>query len=1421
MEFILLINNILKDHLLNLPRIDAIRIKEKFDYLSTGIWDSGLKVKKLKGNSKKVIFEGRLNKADRVLFTIGKHKDKTALYIWGVSKHDDISKNANLIIPENAPFLNFEERETEELKEFYFDDLSAGYFTQENIEEVASDDYGPQKWNVISDKEWERLLFKSETTNNLDFYLFLTNDQENILNMSPPILISGTAGSGKTTISIYFLLKNAFIDKKRVFITYNNYLKNFSENIYYSLVKNSDLENKNHPRFLTFKETLKEIFKTFNYPFDWKKFVDFYEFEGIINNNPLSNRYDAELIWEEIRAIIKGAKPQINVVIFKKLFNLLVKNQISKKNMEDLSDYLLGLKNLSIFEKINHLVCRKYKIDNFDLFVQNLTDEFAANPELFKNILSEILDTVDKRNKDLSFQLLSFDEYKSLGRKRAPNFLYDRKDIYALAEYYQNKLNDENKFDEIDLTKIALDLLEKNDSENFKFDLVICDEVQDFTEIQLQLIFKLAKNYNNILFSGDPKQIINPSGFRWEEVKNKFFERGVNIPEVVPLKLNFRSVGSIVKFANSLLDLKQKLIGISNTEYKEDYKFNGKPIVLIHKIKESDMLSKLKISSAGQIILVRNAEEMNKLKRELKSELIFTISDAKGLEFDTVLVWKFLNNKKSKDVWRKIEDHSANIEERAPYIKQEINLLYVASTRARTNLIFYDGEKESDIWEIKNLEEHIYKTGDTIALSEVWNKISSPKDWEKQGDYFFEREHYKAALECYKNSGNTEKTSQAEAYIYEAEKNYIKAAELFEKFKNFEKAALNYELAENYQKSLKIWKLLNREDKAITCRIKIFELNGEYNSAADEWEKLGDIEAAFKNWEKAKNYKKMAAYYIIKKDIPKLADISEKIQDYKAAAGYYKKLKRNEDAARCYYKSGDYESAVKLYKKLKYNDELYKCYKELKDYYNLGKLCLLRKEIENALFYFNKFLELDQNNREILENDLKKIKKESLNKAVYYSIVGDKDKAGAIFSLCKYHDLAMEEFKSTNNHIGLSRVYIDKELYYEAGTEIEKTDDDKNINTAIYCFNKFVFDKQSRKSVDKNGEVIFKEAAKYFSDKNFKKAFVRYAALNIIEEITKTLVKLKDDNIALSYLAESVYYDEFSKYIDNSLNNNVSLDTIIKLESYIDKMEYDYKKDINKRSSYTHLFIKLLYKSADFDNEKDEISSYLKSFINNNRFWIMDKYSKEYLFSLIKLNLYDRISILLRNIKKKYIPITEEEKKELEDYLNSVKNSPDKNLVALIYLYFEDMINYEKNMNELPVAYNNTYLFSDKGNHVKLIDFYLKENDIASALRTAKNFNNNLKIAEIYELKKDFARAGKYYEKAKKYEKAIEAYKKGDFFDKIIELYINTGRDDVGRAYCLALYAKTNDKKYLELLNKFKSTKNSALQNDDGKTFFE
>ena len=93
-----------------------------------------------------------------MLFTLGRHRDATAIYLWGLVDHDAISSEAQRIEPSNAPFLAFEELEHEDRTELAIDDLPAPYFTQESVEEKVPEDYGPQRWLVFDDEEWGRLL---------------------------------------------------------------------------------------------------------------------------------------------------------------------------------------------------------------------------------------------------------------------------------------------------------------------------------------------------------------------------------------------------------------------------------------------------------------------------------------------------------------------------------------------------------------------------------------------------------------------------------------------------------------------------------------------------------------------------------------------------------------------------------------------------------------------------------------------------------------------------------------------------------------------------------------------------------------------------------------------------------------------------------------------------------------------------------------------------------------------------------------------------------------------------------------------------------------------------------------------------------------------------------------------------------------
>ena len=80
-HYTVLLNDSLKNYLLSLNAKEKQRIREKFEFLENGIWDSGVRVKKLKSVPGKLIFEARVSKGDRIIFTLGRQDDVTLVYV--------------------------------------------------------------------------------------------------------------------------------------------------------------------------------------------------------------------------------------------------------------------------------------------------------------------------------------------------------------------------------------------------------------------------------------------------------------------------------------------------------------------------------------------------------------------------------------------------------------------------------------------------------------------------------------------------------------------------------------------------------------------------------------------------------------------------------------------------------------------------------------------------------------------------------------------------------------------------------------------------------------------------------------------------------------------------------------------------------------------------------------------------------------------------------------------------------------------------------------------------------------------------------------------------------------------------------------------------------------------------------------------
>ena len=1366
-NYTLLLNYCLKRHMLGLSRKEKERLQEKFEFLEAGIWDSGIRVKKLKGISGKVIFEARLSKGERIIFTLGKHGSQTAIYVWGLVKHDNIRRAAENIFPENAPFLSFEPGITEDYADMSMDELHEEYFSQEAIEEKTQDDYGPQKWLVLNDDEWKRMLIATGSEN-FEIFLFLTSEQGNILDNEPPLLLSGTAGSGKTTISVYFLLKKNFLNKKRLFLTYSPYLNDFSKKIYTGLVSRTGLEDSGAgPDFYVFRDLLHDLTKGSGVTYDKDKEVGLREFEGIFRNHRLHQKYDAELVWEEIRSIIKGAKPLIELKRVKTLSQAYLNDNIRLDDLEELKNYLYGLKSFDFIDKIERIIERGSTFTQLDNFIQTMSAGNGSPGEEHRSVLTELIRVIEKKSKMFSTPLFTYREYQNLGRKRAPNFLYERKDIYDIAEYYQSRIEAQGQWDEIDLCRQAIRRMAGKRGAKFRYDLVVCDEVQDFAEIQLSLIFSLAKSHRGVVLTGDPKQIINPSGFRWEEVKNKFYERGVDIPDVYPLSLNFRCVGSIVKLSNALLDLKQQLVGLSGTELREEWKFNGRPPFYLEGMAQKDILDSLQMKGAGRIILVRDVHEQKKLKNTLGTELIFTISEAKGLEFDTVLLWNFSSDKKSEDIWRRIKDSHHLDRSHYPRIKHEISLLYVAITRARNTLIIFD--ESGHVWDLPLIRDLLYRTGEREVLSEVWQRISTPEDWEKQGEYFFEREYYPAAAECYKNAGNLRLTEIATAFVREEKGSFAAAARLFERHDHAHKAAECFEKAGLFEKALTLWEKLKNRDRVTTCRINLYEQEGKYNKAAEEWHKLGQVDRALVDWKKANNQEKIAEHFVSIKDHGRAAEAFELAGVYDKAGFYYKRLKQFGKAADMFYRAGQWNKAIPLYKKLKDRRKLLSCYVKSKDYYNAGLIYEKEKDFNEAIKFFGDFGKLSMENRTMLLNEANQhvAKRSKLKSAIRFSALDMHAQSAPVFFEKGYYDLALSGFKTTNNHEKAAECCLEQGDYHQAATEYEKSDCVDKWDQATKVFHLYLMANDG--NYVRHPSKLAREAEQFFKEGSYDRALARFKALDNSNKIYDSYLCLDRDDEALSFFLDQGYYDYAADYLKNKKDITPSYDF---MDSAVSRF-VDESRDRHWGShGHEDLIARLLvmFLKNDIKRRNIDLVDRFFDFLYHSLLFL-DEFNDSLLELLLEARPYNFILELFksRDSKRRSIP------DNLRTFIAAVKREAgegkDPELLAC-YSFLEDKDQYEELVGKLRITGRNCKLFEESYMHyLKAVKYLVESNKIEDATRVCRRHG-------------DYNSAGKTYENAGELILAARTYRDGEYYTDAIRCFSQEGdKQGVARVY--------------------------------------
>jgi superfamily I DNA/RNA helicase len=360
---------------------------------------------------------------------------------------------------------------------------------------------------------------------------------------------------------------------------------------------------------------------------------------------------------------------------------------------------------------------------------------------------------------------------------------------------------------------------------------IVADEVQDFTQAEIKLLICMSANPNDLVLAGDTAQNINRGvGFRFADIKTLFRQAEISLqqqqkraqknenslqriqdPMWLELRFNYRSHSGILNVAAAVCELLYHFFKGSLDRLPPDTGlFEGPKPVLLN-LDTVDELVLLLLGNqrtttqiefgAQQVVLVRNEDAREALPEDLRAGLVMTVFEAKGLEFDDVILYNFFadspaekewicvngyndEEQETEDngtngtsgsgmlrevAWSELEGHqpqaSVQTEARAQapnakssahrrrefntdadrLLNSELKHLYTAVTRPRVNLWIFDEHKERRGPMFRFLKRRgLCEMIDDIDTAteegvELFAKTSTAEDWLKQGRHFLQK----------------------------------------------------------------------------------------------------------------------------------------------------------------------------------------------------------------------------------------------------------------------------------------------------------------------------------------------------------------------------------------------------------------------------------------------------------------------------------------------------------------------------------------------------------------------------------------------------------------------------------------------------------------------------------------------------------
>jgi hypothetical protein len=277
------------------------------------------------------------------------------------------------------------------------------------------------------------------------------------------------------------------------------------------------------------------------------------------------------------------------------------------------------------------------------------------------------------------------------------------------------------------------------------YDFVAVDEVQDLTNVQLSLVLRSLKAPGQFDIAGDANQIVHPNFFSWSKVKSLFW-RGLgeaNQTDVHLLDVSYRNSDAVTRAANCVLRLKHARFGSIDRESN----LLMRPLAGVEgsvtayasgsaAVQELD--EKTRRSTKVAVVVLRD-EHKEEARRQLRTPLVFSIHEAKGLEYETVIVYRLVSAERrlfaelcegleaqhpasDQLAYRRAKDKSDRSLELYKFF---VNALYVALTRAVRQVILVEDDPSHPLLGLLGV-------GRPKNAAEVVAEKSSAEEWQRE-----------------------------------------------------------------------------------------------------------------------------------------------------------------------------------------------------------------------------------------------------------------------------------------------------------------------------------------------------------------------------------------------------------------------------------------------------------------------------------------------------------------------------------------------------------------------------------------------------------------------------------------------------------------------------------------------------------------